>query len=69
VPAFSLSKTWNVAKLTSEISSSHSCLLTGVELAPFMPLIAADALLASDNDRPAAPSASTTLVAAMFLVG
>jgi hypothetical protein len=49
-------------------------LLTGVELAPFMPLIAADALLASDNDRPAAPSASTTLLrrlrgAARFVCG
>ena len=28
--------------------------------APFMPPTAADALLASDNERPAAPSASTT---------
>src|SRR6516165_7763966 len=58
----SLSKTWNVAKLTSEISSSYSCLLTGAELAPFMPVIAADAPLASDNESPAAPSASTTLL-------
>src|SRR5262249_2882322 len=41
---------------------SYSCLLTGAELAPFMPLIAADAPLASDNERPAAPSASTTLL-------
>jgi hypothetical protein len=33
-----------------------------VFLAPFMPPIAADALLASDNERPAAPSASTSLL-------
>ena len=45
MPAFSLSKTWNVAKLTSQISSSYSCLLTGPELAPFMPPIAADGLV------------------------
>jgi hypothetical protein len=73
VVAFSLSKTRNVAKLTSEISSSYSCLLKGTELTPLVPLIEADALLASDNERPA-PSASATLLrrfrgAARFVCG
>src|ERR1700733_2290355 len=53
---------WNVAKLTSQSSSSYSCLLAGAELGRFMPPIAADALLTSDSERPAASRASTTLL-------
>ena len=67
VPTFSLSKTWNVAKLmTSVISSSCSiiCWLTGAKIDRIRvhPPIAAGALLASDNERPAAPSTGTALL-------
>jgi hypothetical protein len=62
VAAFSLSKTWNVAKLTSVISSSYSCLLAGTELAPFMPLIEADAPRRSKAGGKASKSANYTSV-------
>jgi hypothetical protein len=60
-PAVSLSKTWNVAKLTSETSSSLSVIswLGAVERAWVSAAgtaVAADAPPASDNDTPTAPN-------------
>jgi len=63
----SLSKMWNVAKLTSKIASSPSAIscatavlhesvsVAGTLLAPYAPL-------ASDNDNPAALSTGTALL-------
>jgi hypothetical protein len=67
-PSRFLSKTWNVAKLTSKIASSPSAIscatavllesmsAAGAPLAPYAPL-------ASDNDNPAAPKTGTALLA------
>src|ERR1700722_9475806 len=68
--AGSFSKTWNVARLTSAICSSHSiiCWLTSDELAGsgFTPPIAAGALLASENDKPAAAPKTVTALLRRF---
>jgi hypothetical protein len=62
-----LSKIQNVAKLTSEISSSHSVIswlipVFGVSISAAGLPIAADAPLASDNDNPAALNTGTALM-------
>src|SRR4029077_3015499 len=54
VRGFSLSKTKNVAKLTSEISSSPRVISCAAG-----PTVAAGVPLASDNDNPAAPNNGT----------
>jgi len=62
----SLSSTWNVAKLASQIcSSSITCRVTSADAVGCgsMPPIAAEAPAASENDRPAAPSIGTALLA------
>ena len=66
VTVLSPSNTWNVAKLTLEMSSSSiACWLTGANAAGsisgFRPPVAAHAPLASDNDRPV-PSTGTALL-------
>jgi hypothetical protein len=66
-PSLSLSKTWNVAKLRSKISSSWR---TISRLSPALSVIvssdgaglARDAPLASVNDNPAAPNTGTALL-------
>jgi hypothetical protein len=67
VPALSLWNTWNVARLTSAISSSSSivswlniglCVGASANGAP----VAADAPPASDNDNPAAPKTDMALL-------
>jgi hypothetical protein len=66
-PALSLSKTQNVAKLTSQISSSWR-MLSWLSLALRVMVsndgvgVAMDAPLASDNDNPAAPRAGMALL-------
>lgn len=65
MPTLPLPSTWNVAKLTSEISSSSiTCRATGgnVVESGFMLLIAGDVLLASVSDNPAAPSTGMGLI-------
>ena len=64
-PAFSLSKTKNVPRLTSEISSSVranpgpvAVSFDGMSVTE--PAVAADAPLASDKDTPTTPNAGTT---------
>src|ERR1700739_2148466 len=63
-PAFSLSKTWNVAKLTSEISSSPrkiSCFCEGGVFADAS-LVEAHAPLAVEREMPANPKAGKALL-------
>ena len=64
--ALSLSKTWNVAKLCSKISSSwiwqFSAALRVIESSDGAGL-AIDGPLASDNDNPAAPKTGTAFLA------
>jgi hypothetical protein len=65
-----LSKTWNVAKLTSEISSSLrkiSCVCCGGVFA-FAWLITAHAPLAIENDTPAKLKAGKVLLRRLLLV-
>jgi hypothetical protein len=63
----SLSKTWNVAKLMSQTSSSRmviSCLTTAsrVIVSSDGAMLARDVSLASVNDNPAAPKTGTALI-------
>jgi hypothetical protein len=65
VPAFSLSKTKNVPRLTSEISSSLRVIsgtlgVSREDTSAAGATVAADAPPASDNDTPTTPSAGTT---------
>ena len=66
-PALSLSKTQNVAKLTSQSSSSRRMLswlslALGVIVSNDGVAVAMDAPLASDNDNPATPRTGTALL-------
>src|ERR1700733_10948049 len=64
-PAFSLSKTWNVAKLTSEISSSPrkiSCFCEGGDVFADASLVEAHAPLAIERDMQANPKAGKVLL-------
>src|SRR3984885_14469690 len=64
-PAFSLSKTWNVAKLTSKISSSPrriSCFCDGGDVFADASLVEAHAPLAIVRDMPANPKAGKALL-------
>ena len=64
-PAVSLSKTWNVAKLTSEISSSPrkiSCSCEDGDVFADTSLIEAQAPLAIEREMPANPKAGKALL-------
>jgi hypothetical protein len=71
LPAFSLSKRWNVAKLTSPISSSPSVIACDGEKFNFCGVSAAGtadaaALPASEKVKPAAPRAGIAAFATLF---
>jgi len=71
LPAFSLSKRWNVAKLTSAISSSPSVTACDGEKfnfcgASMAGTADAEALPASEKVNPAAPKAGTAALATLF---
>jgi hypothetical protein len=61
----SLSKTWNVAKLTSQASASRSVIsrtTLRVIVSSAGAVVAGDPSLASVNDNPAAPKTGTVLL-------
>jgi hypothetical protein len=68
VPAFSLSKTKNVPKLTSAISSSLSVICGGTVFCDGVSAVgtavAADAPPTSDKDTPTAPTTGTASIRA-----
>ena len=69
-PAFSLSKTWNVARLTSEISSSPrkiSCLCEGGDVFADASPIDAHAPFAIEREMPANPKAGKALLRRLSL--
>jgi hypothetical protein len=71
LPAFSLSNTWKVAKLTSAISSSPSVTCwpsptVGAIAGSAVGTAAADAPPTIENVKPAAPSTGTDFIACFF---
>jgi hypothetical protein len=71
LPALSLSKRWNVAKLTSAISSSPSVKACGGVTVNFCGAstagtAVAEAVPASEKVNPAAPKAGTAALATLF---
>ncbi|OAF17565.1 hypothetical protein AXW67_08670 [Bradyrhizobium neotropicale] len=65
-----MSKTWNVAKLTSEISSSprkSSCFCEGGDVFADASLVEAHAPLAIERDMPANPMAGKALLRRLLM--